>query len=278
MHARSGNKVTNIRDIDWNRICSEARRERSYPSGSAAYWDQRAPSFARNASKSDYVGKLLRFVEIRPNWTVLDVGCAAGTIAIPLAGRAKRITAMDISSNMLALLRERCAELGITNIRTVHAGWEDNWESTGIGEHDVAVASRSLITSDFRDAIAKLDKAARKRVYLSTIAGDGPLDRRIFEALGREFNPGPDYIYLYNLLYQMGITANISFISYQERNSYESPDDAFRVIKCRFEDMTAREEETLRSYIEQHLVCHEGHWMMSYRRKIRWAVFWWDKE
>ncbi len=278
MHTNVGKKVTNIGDIDWNRICAEARRERSYPSGSAAYWDKRAPSFARNASKSDYVGKFLRFVEIKPHWTVLDVGCAAGTIAIPLAERAKSITAMDISANMLTLLRERCAVLGITNIRTVNAGWEDDWGVMGIGEHDVAVASRSLITADFRDAIAKLDKAARKRVYLSTIVGDGPLDRRIFEALGRELNPGPDFICLYNLLYQMGITANINFIVYQERNSYESPEDAFRVIKCRFEDMSAREEETLRSYIKDHLVCHDGHWMMSYRRKIRWAVFWWDKE
>jgi len=278
MHINTGIKVTNFRDIDWNRICSEARRERSYPSGNAAYWDKRAPSFARNASKSDYVGKFLRLVEIKPHWTVLDVGCAAGTIAIPLAGKAKRITAMDISANMLDLLRGRCAERGIGNIRTVHAGWEDDWDAKGIGEYDVTIASRSLITSDFRDAITKLDKAARKRVYLSTIVGDGPLDRRIFEALGRELNPGADYICIYNLLYQMGIPASVNFIAYQERNSYESPEDAFRVIKCRFEDMSAGEEETLRSYLKEHLVCFDGHWMMSYCRKIRWAVFCWDKE
>ncbi len=166
--------MTDIRDIDWNRICVNAKRQRCYPTGNAAYWDKRAPSFARNASKSDYMGKFLRFIDIKPQWSVLDVGCAAGTLAIPLAGRAKRITAVDISAKMLALLQERCSELGISNIRTVHAGWEDDWEAVGVGEHDVAIASRSLITADFRDAIKKLDKAARKRVYLSTIVGDGP--------------------------------------------------------------------------------------------------------
>jgi SAM-dependent methyltransferase len=276
MHAKT-KTVTDIRYIDWNRVCAEARREKSYPSGSAAYWDKRAPSFARNASKSDYAGKFLRFIDIRPHWAVLDVGCAAGTIAIPLAGRAKRITAMDISTNMLALLRERCSELGICNIRTVHAGWEDDWDAIGIGEHDVAIASRSLITADFRGAIEKLDKAARKRVYLSTIVGDGPLDRRIFEALGRDLNPGPDYVCFYNLLYQMGITANVNFVTYQERNSYESLEDAYRVIKYRLEDMSAKEEEILWKYIKEHLVCRNGNWMMSYRREIRWAVLWWDK-
>lgn len=269
--------MTDIRDIDWNRICAETRRGRSYPSGSAAYWDKRASSFARNASKSDYVGKFLRFIEVKPHWTVLDVGCAAGTIAIPLAGRTKRITAMDISANMLAMLRQRCSELGIANIRTVHAGWEDDWGAMDIGVHDVSVASRSLITSDFRGAIEKLDNAARKRVYFSTIVGDGPLDRRIFEALGRELNPGPDYICLYNLLYQMGITANVNFITYEDRNSYDSPDDAYSVIKCRFEEMSAKEEEILRKYLKEQLVCRNGSWEMSYRRKILWAVFWWDK-
>jgi SAM-dependent methyltransferase len=269
--------VIDISEIDWNRICAGKRKEKSYPSGNAAYWDKRAPSFARNASKSDYVGKFLRFIDVKPHWTVLDVGCAAGTLAIPLAEKVKMVTAVDISGSMLALLRERCSRLGIPNIRTIHAGWEDNWDEMGIGIYDVAIASRSLITDDFFNAITKMDNAARKRVYISTIVGDGPLDRRVFEALGRELNPGPDYIYLCNLLYKMGICANVNFITYQERNSYESHDEAFKVIKCRFEEMNLKEEETLRTYLEENLVCREGKWMMSYRRKICWAVLWWDK-
>jgi SAM-dependent methyltransferase len=270
--------MIDIGEIDWNRICAGKRKEKTYPSGNAVYWDKRAPSFARNASKSDYVGKFLKFIEVKSRWTVLDVGCAAGTLAIPLAERVKTVTAVDISGNMLALLQERCSKLAITNIRTIHAGWEDNWDAMGIGIHDVAIASRSLITDDFRNAITKLNNAARKRVYLSTIVGDGPLDRRIFEALGRELNPGPDYIYVYNLLYQMGITANVNFITYKERNSYESHEDAYRVIKCRFEEMNTKEEETLWNYLKEHLVCRNGNFEMSYSRKIRWALLWWDKE
>jgi len=270
--------VINIRDIDWNLICKELRRERSHSSGKTAYWDKRAPSFARNASRSDYAGKFLRFVDIKPHWTVLDVGCAAGTLAIPLAERVKKITALDISGNMLALLRDRCIKLGITNIHTVHAGWEDDWDKLGIGVHDVAVASRSLITDDFRDSIVKLNRAARRRVYLSTIVGDGPHDRRIFEALGRDLNPGPDYICLNNLLYQMGIHANVNFVAYQECNSYESHEDAFKIVKCRFEEMSPEEEEILRAYLKDYLVYRDGKWVMAYRRKICWAVLWWDKQ
>ena len=82
--------VINIRDIDWNLICKELRRERSHSSGKTAYWDKRAPSFARNASRSDYAGKFLRFVDIKPHWTVLDVGCAAGTTCHSPRGKGEK--------------------------------------------------------------------------------------------------------------------------------------------------------------------------------------------
>jgi SAM-dependent methyltransferase len=267
-----------IREIDWNRICWETRKQKSSPTGNSDYWDKRAPAFARNSSKSDYSTKFLRLLEIKPHWTLLDVGCAAGTLSIPLAERVKQITAMDISGTMLALLRERCTNLRISNIETVRGAWEDDWNALGIGEHDVALASRSLITEDFESALTKLDKVARKRVYVSTIVGDGPHDRRIYRALGRNLNPGPDYIYLYNLLYRMGIRANVNFITYQERNSYESPDDAYTHLSSKMEVTTPEEAGILRVFLKEHLVCNEGKWMMSYPRKICWAVIWWDKD
>jgi len=267
-----------IREIDWNRICWETRKQKSSPSGNSVYWDSRAPAFARNSSKSDYSVKFLNMLKVKPHWTLLDVGCAAGTLAIPLAERVKSITAMDISGNMLALLRERCTQMGITNIQTVQGAWEDDWNALGIEEHDVTLASRSLITEDFESALAKLDRAARKRVYVSTIVGDGPHDRRIYRALGRDLNPGPDYIYLYNLLYRMNIRANVNFISYPERNSYDSPEDACAHLGSKIEIFTPREEVILKEFLEEHLVCNDGKWMMSYPRKICWAVIWWDKE
>jgi SAM-dependent methyltransferase len=273
----SGKTENDIRDIDWNEVCREIRNKKTYPSGNAEYWDKRAPSFARNASKSDYISKFFNLVELKREWSVLDVGCAAGTLAIPLASKVKMITGMDISKKMLALLQERAAQAGINNIKTVCGRWEDNWERLGIVEHDVAIASRSLITLDFRSALEKLNKAARKRVYISTIVGDGPLDRRIFDALGRELNAGPDYIYIYNLLYHMGINASVDFITYRERNSYESPDEAFNILKCRFENMSLHEENILRTYLDEHLVLKGETWEMSYRREIKWAVIWWRK-
>jgi len=35
---------------------------------------------------------------------------------------------------------------------------------------------------------------------------DGPGDRQLLEAVGRETSTNPDYIYIYNLLHQMEFT------------------------------------------------------------------------
>ena len=269
-------EVTDIRKINWNLVCREARKQRSHPNGNSSYWDSRAQGFAKNSSRSDYADKFLRMINVRPHWTILDVGSAAGTLAIPLAERVKSITALDISNNMLQLLRERCAKLGISTIHTVSGAWEDDWNALGIEKHDVAISSRSLITDDYESALTKLHHSARKRVYLSTIVGDGPHDRRIFEALGRILQPGPDYIYIYNLLYQMGIHANVNFINCLERNTYESLDEALTTIGLKLGDLTPTEEKVLQSHLEKYLVRHDGKWEMSYRRQVKWAVLWWD--
>jgi SAM-dependent methyltransferase len=266
-----------IKDINWNAICSSVGKDKNFVGRSPAYWNRRAPSFARNSSGSDYAEQFLRFLKVRSGWTVLDVGCATGTLAIPLAGRVKAVTGLDISETMLAMLRKRCRELGIANVGTVLAGWEDDWAAAGIGQHDVAIASRSLITDDFRSAIEKLDRAARKRVYVSTIVGDGPYDRRIFEAIGRNLVPGPDYIYACNLLYQMGICANVNFITSHESRSYGSHDEAFGAVGMKLGEITPVEEEKLRAFLGANLIRRKDRWEFSSRRKIKWAVLWWDK-
>jgi len=268
----------NILDIDWNGVCRQKHAETSFPTRDPQFWDRRAPEFTRHATKSDYIGQFLRILNPEPHWSVLDVGCAAGTLAVPLADRVKTITAVDASGGMLALLDERCREKGIHNIRSVRGRWEDNWADLAIGVHDVAIGSRSLLVQDLRSAIAKLDEHARERVYLSTIVGDGPHDRRIIEAAGRRFHPGADYIYIVNLLYQMGIHANLTFTVHEEDKSFANIDEAVQGVRWMLEGMTAEEDERIRKFLPEHLVPVDGRLRMPGPRIVRWAVLWWDKK
>ncbi|MFA5354276.1 MAG: class I SAM-dependent methyltransferase [Thermodesulfovibrionales bacterium] len=267
-----------MRQIDWNRLWMDARTERTRKWDGKSFWNKRAPSFAKHATESGYAKDFLEIMGPEPHWTVLDVGCAAGTLAVPLSRKVQGITAMDISDVMLEMLDDRCRKQGIGNIRTIKGGWEDDWDSLGVGTHDVAIASRSLIVNDLRTAMAKLNNAARERVILSSMVGDGPFDRRIYEAVGRDLNRGPDYIYVYNLLHQMGIYAHLTFVKLPDDKTYTDHEACLNSLRWMLEDMTAEEEERLRLYLHDNLVERRGRWEMSYKKVVRWAVIWWDKK
>jgi SAM-dependent methyltransferase len=264
-------------DIDWNVVWHTIQSEKHAIRRDPRFWDKRAPDFTRRAEASGYIGRFVALMNPQPDWSVLDIGCAAGTLAVPLAPAVRRVTAMDPSDAMLELLEKRRQKQGITNIDIVKGRWEDDWDALGIGVHDVAVASRSLVVEDLRWAILKLQRYAARRVYISTLVDDGPRDRRIVEAAGRPFRPGADYIVVYNLLRQMDIYADVTFIRKRKEKTYSDVEDALNSMRWMVHDMTAGEEAKLRSYLCKNLVRKDGSWKMPGRRTVRWAVLWWDK-
>lgn len=270
--------VAGIADIDWNEAWKEVKARRTARGRDRGFWDRRAPSFAKRSEETTYPEQFMEIMDPEPHWTVFDMACGGGTLAVPLAKRVREVTAVDFSEKMLDIVRDKCGGGSISNVRTINARWEDNWEEHGIGIHDVVIASRSLVVDDLRSALSKLDGLARERVYISTIVGDGPFDRRLFEALGRPLIMGPDYIYNYNLLYQMGIHARLAFIVEKSNRAFESHDDAVDSMRWMLDNLSSGEEKRLRSYLERHLVYREGNWRLNYERTIKWAVMWWYKK
>jgi SAM-dependent methyltransferase len=263
---------------DWNRAWREMRTSRPSPARHSKFWDGRSQSFAKHVARTGYAELFLKIMEPRPEWTVLDMGCGAGTLALPLANKVQSITAVDFSEKMLSIVKDECAARSIDNIRTVQARWEDDWEQAGIGLHDVAIASRSLVVEDLQGTITKLNAAARRQVYIVTIVGDGPHDCQAYQALGRELQVGPDYIYNYNILYQMGIYAKVDFITQKIQDTYSEREEAMDSVRWMFSDMTEEEEGKLEAYMAKHLLCCDGQWMLDYAKTVRWAVLWWEKE
>lgn len=257
---------------------AKPRAPRTSPVHDTCFWDKRASSFTEYATGTGYAESFLGLMNADPAWTVLDMACAGGTLAIPLARRVTSVTAVDFSKNMLHILEKRCRDNGITNVKTIHGRWEDDWDALGIGVHDVTIASRSLLSEDVQASINKLNAVAGKQVYISVGVGDGPFDRRLFEATGRVFTRGADYIYFYNLLHQMGIHANVAFIPEDHENRWETFNDAVDAQRWMFDNLTGYEEEKLKCYLLENLLYTGGQWRLPYERTCRWAVMWWDKE
>lgn len=264
-----------IQAIDWNEVWKK-KRTRVYDDGqNQTYWDGRAPSFALATDGGPYVAKFLEVLKPEPDWRILDVGCAAGTLAVPLASRVCQVTALDISPIMLDCLQSTCLKRGIQNIRPVQASWTDDWDLLPIEPHDVAIASRSLIVPDLRESLEKLDRFATRRVCITTPVGSGSMDPAMFKAIGRRSPFDADYIYVYNLLYQMGAQAHVSFISYQEDRSYQDLDEAFRALQSKVWNLLPQEEKALRDYIRRSFVCRADRFYRRDPLTICWAAMWW---
>jgi SAM-dependent methyltransferase len=270
--------IVDVKAVDWNRVWRSLRDRRRPVDRDAGFWDKRASSFDRTASETDYAEHFLAIMKPKAHWTVLDMGCGSGALAVPLAKKVSSVIAVDFSGGMLDVVRKRCDAEGIRNITTIHGRWEDDWGKLGIEDCDAAIASRSMVADDQRISILKLNAVARKYVYIVTFVGDGPYDRRLFDVIGRPLKPEPDYIYCYNLLYQMGILAEVTFIEEKRCRIFNSPEEAVASMKWMFDGLTIREEEKLISYFKECPACHADSRSLSYDRVIRWAVIWWGKK
>lgn len=236
--------------IDWNKLWKKARAEKNYRSKTPADWDRKAASFARRNTNSLYAEQFIKLLRPHKTWSVLDIGCGPGTLALPLAKRVKNLTGLDFSPKMLAILNRQAAAQNSTNISTFTLSWDDNWEEQGIEPHDVVLASRALAVDDLETSLRKMNRFARKSVAVTDRVGPGPFDPAAFSAIGRELKPGPDYIYTVNLLYQMGIQASVQFIRHEDTLECDSMREAMDMYTWMFHDLKTREKKELKKYLQ----------------------------
>jgi SAM-dependent methyltransferase len=81
--------------------------------GARAYWNRVARRYAARpiGDEAAYAAALDRTrAHLAPDDHVLEIGCGTGTTALRLAGAVARITACDLSEEMVAIARERAAE------------------------------------------------------------------------------------------------------------------------------------------------------------------------
>jgi SAM-dependent methyltransferase len=264
-------------NIDWNRLWKEDRKT-SIRVRDPEYWNRRAPSFTQHVREDDYddyIDPFLRLLDAQQDWSVLDVGSGPGTLACPLAKNVRQVTAIDFSPAMLELLDARKEAAGLHNITTRIARWEDDWKALGIEPHDAAISSRSLGSDDPRALLTKLMSFAKRRVVVSCAVGNGPFNQNILEAVGREVPSAPDYIYIYNLLHQMGIYANVSMIEKSPR-TFADEEDAVDGLRWMLDQITPTEEKDLRRFVSAHLVADGQRWKLDCQRPVCWAAIWWN--
>lgn len=275
--------------IDWNAMWQKESRRSHFNDKIATreLWNKRADSFTKRINqvkeseprdKDDYISKMLDRIEVKPEWTVLDIGCGPGTLTIPLAQKAKSVTALDISIEMLKNLKANAEKAGLDNIVYLESSWEDAFNNRLAGSHDVVVASRSLMGGDIKKTLSYIISIARQAAYITFPIVHLPLDFEVYEAIGRNKKKHPPYIYVLNMLYQMGINANVEVLYSRVKVQFSSIEEVIRHLEWRTDPFTPAEKVKLRGFLKKYFTEEKGEPIFTHEGKSQWALIWWRKE
>jgi SAM-dependent methyltransferase len=192
----------------------------------ADFWERRAPLFARfSAALPDDDALLLRLqAVVRPDDTVLDVGAGAGRYALPLARLARRVVAVEPSAGMRANLQARAAAEGVANVEVVAA----DWLAAAVAPAEVVLCCHvHYAIADIAPFLRKLDAHAGRVALMVSRVGQFRGPAELWQELhGAPRIPEPSFIELYNVLYDLGIVAEVQVIDFAARWAYADLEEA----------------------------------------------------
>jgi len=271
-----------IQEINWEEMWRRTLKNQS-PTGATCISDEErydhiAPLFKEWMKYDDYPSKILERIQIKPEWSVLDIGCGTGSIAIPAARRAKSVTAIDISDQMLKILQADAEKEHLTNLQSMHLNWDTATVGSDIAPHDVVIMSRSLgNTTNLCEALMKANQAATRYAYITAWGGgERKMNRGIAEALGLEYHDTPAYLYIFNILAQMGINPNVEQIKCSSKVIYPTVSEALSKYQV-FLNISPNQLEIAEAYLEEHLVKRDDGWVENPDNKPVWSLIWWEK-
>lgn len=195
-------------------------------------WDKRIAETPGNYGPSEYSKAFLQLAQLDEDDSVFDMGCGAGSLAIPCACAGHPVTAADFSDGMLAQLKANMQEHGLaaSAIAQVKLSWEDDWQAAGIApkSHDVAFASRSIITDDLADSIVKLTNTARRKVCITVVPGNSP---RCHVGMLRDIGLSPtghqDASFAFGVAQELGLLPEVRYLSSERPEAFATPRAAF---------------------------------------------------
>jgi SAM-dependent methyltransferase len=208
-----------------------ARRARLDRDTDLEFWSRMAPQYDESSSLARQAPQVVKRVLEIVDWpaTLLDIGAGTGGFSLPLAWQAGRVTALDHSPDMLAVLERRLSVDGPGNVLTLQA----DAESANLGRHEVVFSANAMYrTLDLRRWLERANAAAERLVLLVLSVGRQPAaPAPLLDLIGRDRLPdGAGVQELLAGLDALGITPAVESIEVERSYSYVSAEAALRVL------------------------------------------------
>ena len=188
-----------------------------------SFWDKRSEDFAnkiattggRKRSKENLA--LLEAAGFRAKGArVLDIGCGAGSLSLPLARAGAEVTSFDISPGMLARLRHVADREGLSVATVAGSWWTADIDRLGFrGKFDLVISSMTPAIKDAETLDRMVACSRGSCFYIGSFPGGR--DAMLTDLLSRiGKHPSPrrppmGFLFPFMYLYLKGYRPEVSF-------------------------------------------------------------------
>lgn len=260
--------------IDWNAVWMEAQKRNVASGRGGECWhawqdESAARDYLEMTSKRPVARE--RAADIlslaKSGWKVLDVGAGPGNIALPLAERGSRVTAVEPAPGMAAVLSARAAEAGFDSVRLVPKRWDDVEPAIDLDPpYDLSFASFSLGMLDLRASLEKMMAVTKGEIVIFWHAGHQSWDLDAMDLWpllhGRRYDPIPKSDVVFNLLYSMGIYPEVRVLRSRTEQVFETFDEALDQYARRYAADTEARRGLLAAYLKDKLRSSGSKWLL----------------
>ncbi|MDO4712104.1 MAG: class I SAM-dependent methyltransferase [Peptostreptococcaceae bacterium] len=223
-------------------------------------------SSERNTRKDEYSKAIEKKVlelllPYRPE-SILEIGPGWGNYTFALAKECKQLTCLDISQDVLDLIRSRADRSGIDNIRLLHSKWEDAPEA----RYDAVFAYNCFYRiCDIAESLRKIDRCAAKIAIIGMNSGiDRPCTLELQERLGLRVKKSRlDHRRMRDILLELGIRSETLEMEIFREYVFDDLEQATAYEKRFILDEKPPEDE-VRKIVSKHYFYSEGKYRQSH--------------
>jgi len=267
----------------WDEQMARAfQQKRTAGEDNGSFWDNpvNVDRYVKRLQNDDRgrVEKQLASMKIPQGSSVLDIGAGPGTLSVPLALSGSSVTVVEPSGPMIRGMETYRALTNAPPIRVIQKTWEEA-SLLEIGRHDVVIASLSLMMENIRDCIKKMDACANSAVHLFWFLIPPSLSRGnkdLWPLLhGEPYDYEPTADILWNVLFQLGIYANLTVESRSVGQAYTSVEEMHQDYYTRLLANTDEQKGVVDRYLGERIRKTENGYVLPGTSKT--AHIWWEK-
>lgn len=232
--------------------------------------------YIRANARSDYAERVLGVAEelVADCRTALDVGAGFGALALPLAARLERVTALEPSPAMAEGLRREAVRLGRGNITVVEAAWG----KAELPPHDLIVCAHvGPLLRPGAPFLAEVGRHARRGVIL-VVDAPGREDKFFFSELyprllGRPYDHRCTGKETVAALRELGLVPRVATVEYSSDQPLDSLEEACDFWMAYMKLAGDEPRAYLRDFLAPRLVPEGRGWLAPFRKRC--LVAWW---